>query len=490
MQNFNSVNSFLYQTDDNSSMHIQGHGYQLKLELYDTMDKITQISAYTFHPNKTTLWNSIVNWVTEFFYGRTAVLVRVEGEDSALYVRVDDLSRILNISPKSILMASKGEDATDFIVSCQIERTVEKIKKLVQKQGIIWTAKEQEDIKELIQEVGYRHVFKVVDSDQFNSQSMAVTLMQIGKQLAQRKLGAVTYPGAYEFSVSLPDIFIWKVEDFKKTKVNLFNLDITEEDFLAQTLEKVKTLAKKEGVQWSYINQIGIELLIRKFGYQNVLDAVNSSPFQPGQMACTLVEIGRELANYSCSDPEHKQSYQFMIHLPHVDIWRKEYGKKIKMDLKDLTIIVEDLPKPAMISFPSQLTSGSKSKSPSILNKITKVFKPDPNKEKEEFGIITQCLSVHPKDLKHLAALADRVGYPNLITALGCLEKDDKNIMINTFIQIGKELSAPAFLDGIFSKFRLKYKHEKMEKTKQLTYAFAINKKDVFIVQGSNPKCV
>src|SRR5689334_12758920 len=92
------LNTFLYRVEEHLSIPVSGQGYEVKVELYDTTAKVEQISAYTFHPNQTTWWNWIVNWFIELFYGRTTVLVRVDGEDSALYVRVDDLSRVLNIS--------------------------------------------------------------------------------------------------------------------------------------------------------------------------------------------------------------------------------------------------------------------------------------------------------------------------------------------------------------------------------------------------------
>lgn len=485
MQKLN-IDTSLYQIEGSSPIYIPGRGNQVSLELYDTTARMTQVSAYTFHPNKATLWDRIVNWVIELFFGRTCVLVRAEGEPTALYVRVDDLSRVLNVSSESILRACRNEDATEFIIGHQMEQTVEKIKKLAQKPGFFWTRRERDALQGLMQEVGYRHLFKVLDNGQFNSQTMAATLIEIGKHVAQSLTNreAAAFPGTYEFKISLPNISIWKTENFKKTQINLSDLSISEEDFLMQTTEKIKKLTQLEGVAWSETDQRCIERLISKFGYQNVLEAMNCSQFQPGKMACTLVEIGRELAEFSNTDPQYKRSYQYIIDLPRVDIWRTEHGKKIKMDLNDLTVKVEDLPKPSLARAP-KTASGSKPKSPTLLNRITKVFAANPNKEKEEFELITRCFNVHPIDKKHLATLADRVGYPNLLAALGQLERNEKNIMINTFIDIGKEISG---ISGFFSRFRLKYQKEKMERTAQRTYAFALNKKEIFIVQGSNPK--
>jgi hypothetical protein len=487
-----SLNTSLYRVEENLPIPVPGQGYHVQVELYDTTAKIEEISAYTFHPNQTNWWDWIMNWFIELFYGRTAVLVRVDGEPSALYVRVDDLSRVLNISSRAIRREVKGEDATDLLIEHQMRQTAYKIKKFVEDEGVFWTPTEQKGIQALMQEVGYQNVFKAVDSDAFDARWMALTLVQVGRQLAQCTQEDLISQKSYDYDISLPEISIWKIEDFKKTKINLKDLKLTEEDLLKKTSEKIGTLAQQEGMQWTPTDQENMESLISEVGYQNILEVLDHPQFYPGWIACTLIEAARKRVGVPNIDSQHQISYEFEIDLPTFLIWKIENYKKTQINLEDLTVTIEDLPKPLIHlptlfpgKVPPTIPGAGIGKSSSLLDRLTKVFQPvPPEKEQQEFETIAAVFGVDPKNMKHLASLAARVGYSNLILTLGRLERKDKFTMLNTFIDIGQQLSMPAFLDAIFANFRLQYVGKRKEGKKVLTYAFAINKKEIFIAQA------
>jgi Xaa-Pro aminopeptidase len=159
----------LYRAEGDVKTFVQGQGYEVKIEIYDTAAKIKEISAYTFHPNKTTWWNTIVNWFIELFYGKTAVLVSVEGEPNALYVRVDDLSRVLNISSKDVQGAAKEEDVTDFIVKHQMRQTAEKIKALA-----------EEEVGHILNKMALRNSLRSLDIKMYLKPSITINSIQNG----------------------------------------------------------------------------------------------------------------------------------------------------------------------------------------------------------------------------------------------------------------------------------------------------------------------
>jgi hypothetical protein len=363
MSNLNSINSVLYRAEP--SILIPGQGRKIEVEIYDSAAKVRHVSAYTFHPNKTTFWNCLKNWFIELFFGKTAVLVRVEGEPQALYMKVDDLSRVLNI-PSKIIQRQTEKDASDFCVSHQIKQTIEKIQRLARERQIDWSQVEQKSIERVIEQVGYKNVFEIVDHKQFKTDLMIETLIKIGKQLAQSPSDHSHSADGYQFQVTPSDIYIWKIENDKKSKINL------------------KTF------------EFNIENLSR-----------------PPHPLC-----------------EKKESALFS-------------------------------------------------------NKISSIFQTHHNKEKKEFENMAMALGVDGKNIKHLEALANRVGYLNLIMTIDRVEKEAKRVMMNTFIEIGQSLSTPAILDGLFAKFRLRYVGRKKVGNQQLTYAFAINKKDILINQGT-----
>ncbi len=363
IQQFNQLNSSLHRLENCHPIFKPGLGYEIKIELYGVAAKVETVSAYTFHPNKTTTWEWLKNWFIELFYGKTAVLVKVEGERSALYMRVNELSKKLNISSEDLQQQLVGEDASQFLVSHQIEKTIEKVKRLAAKQ-LSWSEIERRNIRRVIQQIGYKNVFDVVD---------------------------------------------------------------------------------------------------HKF-------------FQPDVMVSTLLKIGKTLANDTSKCNSTVKEYQFKITSSNILVWTVENNKKLQINLKNLAFIIEEV---------SQSILPLAGKLDSLGNKVSKIFQTDPavKKEKKEFSNIARLLNVNSKEMKHLKALAARVSYINLIKVLGSLEKDAKIVMMNTFIEIGRCLSTPAFLDRIFANFRLKYQGRKKVGQKQFTYAFAINKKEIFINQ-------
>lgn len=355
MPDLNHLNSLLYVTEGSVRIPVVGKDYKINVEIYRSTKKVKQISAYTFHPYKMTFWANIKNWFIEIFYGKTAVLVKVQSESSLLYMKVDELSKLLKISSRDILKKVKNNDASDFLISYQIEKAAKKVKKLAIKKGILWDESDTKNMKTIIEQTGYKNIIKVIENRQFDSKLMISTLMKVTKILAKAPQSDLGPENFYKFEVFLPDIFIWKIVKGKKTKINLKDYTVTVEELISNKVKKKKSLFQKSSVE--------------------------------------------------------------------------------KGDFKDRA---------------------------------------------EKMGIAKE-------NIKHLSALAKRVGYQNLIHVLNDLNDDAKKIMMNTFVEIGRELSFPVILDGIMANFRLKYvgrkKEDKKENNNQITYAYAINKEDILINQ-------
>lgn len=502
MQNVNRNPAVLYKVDN--ALSTISKGYKIKVEIYETVDKIAQVSAYSFHPDKTTLLKRIKNWFIELFYGSTTVLVKVNGESSALYMRVDDLSKVLKIPAREIQGKAITGDLSEFLAAHQVKQTIGKIEKFAEKGGGVWSNIEQNSLKNIIHEVGYRNVFKIVDHHQFDSKLILSTLLNVGTELSNHlpKVQKELRSPAYEYEIELPNIYIWKIENFKKTKINLIDLSVTNEDLLIKTINEIGKVAKSHGIRWTSIEEKLTEELVKKIGYENTLKALNHNQFKEKLMIEAFIQVGKQLTINSSNAPMLPNGYTIQINSYGIFFSKIENYKKTKINLKNLIVTTEELPKPIPVApatdhedvqsilqpvkgpFVQSLPIDTKKQETlTLLNQFTQLFQSTPDLAKSEFEVMIDLLGVESKNVKHLTALANRVGYANMNNVMDSLDIEFKKIMMNTFIKIGRKLSAPAILDSIFSKFRLVYVGRKKEKNKIKSYAFAINKKDIFISQ-------
>jgi Protein kinase domain len=367
MLNFNYKDQVLHAVNENK-IPVSGHNHQIKVEIYGTDAKVSEISAFTFHPNRTNFWNCIKDWVIELFYGKTVLLMKVKDHPSFLYMRVDELSQVLKTPYQKIQQNAKNGDISDFLVANQITKTIEKIKNIDKNVMLNWTDTQENSINHIINKIGYKNIFNVIDHPQFDSGLMLSTLIEVGKNLASNSVGIERSVGSYGYQLTSHDIYIWKMEGYKKTKIHLNDLEVTVQDL--------------------------------------------TPPPLPPQLPS-------------------KTSF-----------------KTIVQKLKTLLPQSDERDECKIVFF----------------NAIARIQ-----------------VKINEEEKKKLQALADRVSYLNLISVLGHVAKEDKEKMIKTFIQIGENLSLPAFFDNISANFRLKY----VKKNKNLgTYAFAINKKEFFIAEG------
>lgn len=168
MENLNPLNACLYSVTGASPMPVERQGHKIEVELFDSTAKVEHIWAYSFHPDKLTGSKRLINWCVERFSGKTAVLVRLDGAPSAMYVRVNELSRVLNLSSQEIRQRFQDNNTMNFLGEHQLKQTVEKIRILAEQEGMIWTLASQKSIEDLIKEVGYQKVVKAVEEAQLD----------------------------------------------------------------------------------------------------------------------------------------------------------------------------------------------------------------------------------------------------------------------------------------------------------------------------------
>lgn len=246
------------------------HDNSMQVELYTIDGKIEKISAFVLHPYRTNFWSSVFNWLWERFWGKTAVLVKVEGESSHLYLRVDDLSKVLNIPSREIQKCAVGEDITDFLVFNQVKSTANKIQKLITSLGVKMNQGE-ETLTELIRRFGYRNILKVIDHEHFKLEPMVLTLLDVSRQLAhyQPVEKNELLKEHYQSEITKETIYIWKMEGERKTKIDLRTLKV-------EILDPVKKITVQnslipQGVDWNQNEEKSINEFISRFGYKNIL---------------------------------------------------------------------------------------------------------------------------------------------------------------------------------------------------------------------------
>jgi hypothetical protein len=356
----NPLNLRLYKnTPDSPPISNNLHYQTTKVQVYNSEGKIELISAYNFHPDKTNWWKSILHWCIEFIWGKTAVLVNVHGEASPLYLRVDELKKVLHISNHLFV-----NDAHQYLLENQKTVTLNKVKKFVCEKEFFWNKTHQESITALIERLGYRNIFELFENNELgiDQTTLSKLLVDLGKELIQKHQSMIIKKKTqekYGYTISLPDIFIWKKEDDIKIKINLHTLVMTKE------------------INSPSVNSRNTSVLSNFFSNQNTLDKLAS-----------------------------------------------------KAQFEDMAIKLD-----------------------------------------------------HEKNLNHLQNLAKHVDFSILLDILGRLEEDEKKIMINTFVEIGKELRLPKIFQKLVSLFITKYKKKQKIGSRVISHAFAISKSNIFINQ-------
>lgn len=331
----------------------------MEIELYTVDCKIERVSAFALHPYKTSFWNTVFNWLWECFWGKSAVLVKVEGETS-LYMRVDELSKVLNIPSKSIQKGAIDEDITHFLVSNQVKSTADKIQNLISSQGIALDEGE-ETLSELIRRCGYRNILQLIEHEEFNLQPMVLTLLDVGRQLAHYQPKGKIDPikERYQSEITKDTIFIWKKEGERKTKIDLKTLKVEIHDPVKETLIAAQNLLQSQGINWDQNEERSINALITRFGFRNIMALIQHANFSKTPMILTLLHAGRQLINFQPVENENllKERYQFEITQETAFIWKMEGERKTKIDLKTLKVEIHDPVKDTLTTVKNLLKS-------------------------------------------------------------------------------------------------------------------------------------
>ncbi len=224
------------------------------------------------------------------------------------------------------------------------------------------------------------------------------------------------------------------------------------------TINKVKKYACEKGVAWNKTHQQSINTLIERMSYRNIYNILELEELGINKPTVShlLIEIGKELnqKHKTIVINKNQEKYGYSICLPEIFIWINEKDEKIKINLNDLAITKEKQ---------SQFQSKTSNNQFSILPKFFNNSKINDSREhKAQFEEIANQLG-HKNNLKSLQNLAKKIDYSILLDVIGRLEGDEKQIMMNTYVEIGKEFNLPGILQSIVSLFRTKYKKKKKE---------------------------
>lgn len=219
------INKGLYKVTDQAQEQALPKA-PIKVTLFPADIDIQKLSAYHFHPDRTNIFSKIINILQEFFSEKTAVLVKVEGENKPLYMKVDELSQVLGITSADL----KGKSDVEIADYLKMAKTANKLSELT---GSNVFSKKQinQNITSLSgRGISTEHIFKLIHSNEFKdfpSAKMAHTLMEIGQDLSTGKRFRTFQKEAsqktFKFEISGDNIFIWEGDK----KVDLKNLKIT-----------------------------------------------------------------------------------------------------------------------------------------------------------------------------------------------------------------------------------------------------------------------
>lgn len=107
----------------------------IKLQFFgsETLNKTISLSAYHFHPDRKGFFSTIANFLFEFFVRKTAILVKVDAYSDPVYVKVDDLSKILGIKRKILTNETKKMAPSEVSSYLKMEASIKKIQEYLKK---------------------------------------------------------------------------------------------------------------------------------------------------------------------------------------------------------------------------------------------------------------------------------------------------------------------------------------------------------------------
>ncbi|CUI17460.1 Tyrosine kinase [Candidatus Protochlamydia naegleriophila] len=202
-------------------------GRKVEVELYNTDGEVERVRAYTLNPYQHTWLQCILLWIKERLFGRMTVMVKVEGENGLLHMRIDEISRVFN-QPKKELRSQMNTllEATHYLKQRQLTFALDKIGRIAQEQGIKLEDEDKEKIKAVADHVPFENLTKILSLKEFDQARIIATLIKMG-DIYKRNLTLSTSRREkgfrYAFDIEQDNVYLSKVERGSQTTINLFD---------------------------------------------------------------------------------------------------------------------------------------------------------------------------------------------------------------------------------------------------------------------------
>ncbi len=205
-------------------------GRKVDVELYNAEGEIERVSAYTLNPYQQTWWRCILLWIKERLFGRMTVMVKVEGEQAPLHMRVDELSRVFRQSKKELLShLNTFQEPTRYLKQRQLIYTLGKIDQIAQAQGIALNNEDKDKIKAVTDHVPFEHLGKILTLKEFDQARVIATLIKMGDFYTRNFTVSTSRKEKdfrYAFDIKQESVDLSKVEKGSQTTINLLDFTI------------------------------------------------------------------------------------------------------------------------------------------------------------------------------------------------------------------------------------------------------------------------
>ncbi|WP_068466771.1 protein kinase domain-containing protein [Candidatus Protochlamydia phocaeensis] len=214
-------------------------GRRIAVQLYNPDGEIETVSAYSFNPYKQTIWQWVFIWLKELFFGRMTVLVKVENEPDLLYMRVNEISRVLRQPSDKLRQQGNKTDLTAYLIQQQKNTIFNKLEGIARHQGFSISEEEREKLKAVAEHIPYENLDKILAFEDFDQARLLGTFIQIGDYFLHPSASINKRPNfGYSFVIKGENIFISKVDHAVRKTINLFNLSLEEQTLSKEDLQQ------------------------------------------------------------------------------------------------------------------------------------------------------------------------------------------------------------------------------------------------------------
>jgi serine/threonine protein kinase len=227
------VNNYLYKVFFDSN--IPQDSKVTPVILYDNKGEIKHLNAFSSEPYPIEDKNFLVVLINRFIIfllGKQSFSVNIEGEKSGeiklAYVKIKDLSKILQISPKELREKAKQSSITDFLQKHNIEQTIRHVQNIAK---FTLNNEDKQAIRNLINRVEYKNIPLILNRQDFDSTKIIPTLLAIGKTLknpSYKEIKQTEKSYGFKIGIDKNEISILKTESrlegYFEVNLNLQNL--------------------------------------------------------------------------------------------------------------------------------------------------------------------------------------------------------------------------------------------------------------------------